>query len=201
MTIEKASERSIDTLQRIYAVIVALAINEAVKRTFLQNGSGVLEVDYCRIPEFVAFIFTAVPFVHGINRHLDKTLKTSREENRGSLIVVLVFDFLIFLAESCVLFLLAASVRSELFFFQLLMLLLTLDLLWSVVTWPITKSVVWQWIVVNILAVVAGIAVIYWFDKVAVIQKLWILMIIAVARTCLDYFLAWNFYFPSEPVI
>jgi len=39
MTSEKAIERSIDTLQRIYAVIAALAINEALKRTFLQGGS------------------------------------------------------------------------------------------------------------------------------------------------------------------
>jgi hypothetical protein len=35
MTSEKSVERSIDTLQRIYAVIAALAINEGLKRVFL----------------------------------------------------------------------------------------------------------------------------------------------------------------------
>ncbi len=43
MTSEKTVERSIDSLQRIYAVIIALAFNEAIKRTFLKDGTGALE--------------------------------------------------------------------------------------------------------------------------------------------------------------
>ena len=50
MTSEKAVERSIDRLQRIYAVIVALAMNEAIKRLFLQSGAGALDIHYDHIP-------------------------------------------------------------------------------------------------------------------------------------------------------
>src|ERR1700745_107170 len=134
MTSEKTIERSIDTLQRIYAVVVALALNEALKRTFLQGGAGNVELDVTRMPEFIAFIVTAVPFVHGMNRHLDNTLTTIKKTNRRSLFIVLLIDFAVFLAESCILFLLATSVKSETYFFRLLILLLVLDLVWSFIT-------------------------------------------------------------------
>ena len=62
MTSEKSVERSIDTLQRIYAVIAALAINEGLKRVFLgQDSKLAFHADH--VPEFIAFVFTAVPFV------------------------------------------------------------------------------------------------------------------------------------------
>jgi hypothetical protein len=198
VTSEKSIERSVDTLQRIYAVVAALAMNEALKRTFLQGGAGDVELDVTRMPEFIAFIVTAVPFVHGMNRHLDKTLATIKKTKRRSLFVVLLTDFLVFMAESCILFLLATSVKSETFFFQLLILLLLLDLVWSFITWPITRSVVWQWTAVNVIAIVLFAVCIYWVPFPNQMSKLWVLMGIASVRTFFDYRLAWSFYFPAE---
>jgi hypothetical protein len=74
---ERAVERSIDTLQRIYAVVAGLAINESLKRVFLEDGKGNFQFHSANLPEFLAFIVTIVPFVHGMNRHLDKTLSVS----------------------------------------------------------------------------------------------------------------------------
>jgi len=196
VTSEKSIERSIDTLQRIYTVIAALAFNEALKRTFLQGGAGGIELDLTRMPELIAFIVTAVPFVHGMNRHLDKTLTTILDDNRRGLFVVLLIDFLVFMAETCILFLLASSVKSEIFFFRLLILLLLVDLVWSFITWPITKSVVWRWAAVNIIAMLVLATIIYAVPFGNPMSRLWILMAVAVVRTAFDYWLAWEFYFP-----
>jgi hypothetical protein len=198
MTSEKAVERSIDSLQRIYSVIVALAIGEGMKRLFLKVGSGDLEIHYDHFPEFIAFIFTAVPFIHGMNRHLDHTLATSRQENKPGRLVFLLIDFMFFLLESCVLFLLATSVTSSIFFFQLLMGLLVVDALWSFLTWPITKTVVWQWLTINIVMVILSMVLIYWVTFIALDVKPLILMVIAILRTVFDYRLAWDYYFPEE---
>jgi hypothetical protein len=52
----------------------------------------------------------------------------------------LLVDFFFFLVESAVLFMLAASVTSRLKFFQRAMILLSLDVLWGIATWQITRA-------------------------------------------------------------
>src|SRR5947209_1279092 len=195
MTSEKTIERSVDSLQRIYAIIVGFAIGEGIRRLFL-NSSGGLEFHQQHLPEFLTFIFTAVPFVHGMNRHLDKTLTTIQEQNRRGLFIIIVFDFAVFLIESCVLALLAISVMSDVSFFWLWILLLTIDIVWTFITWPITREAVWQWAVVNIAAIIASIAVLNFVADLQV--KVVVLTAIAILRTVLDYMSAWEFYFPKH---
>jgi hypothetical protein len=198
MTAEKTVERSVDTLQRVYAVIVALAINEGIKRTFLKDGSGKLDIQYQHLAEFVALIFTAVPFLHGMNRHLDQTLTLVRKEKKRWLFLVLVVDFAVFLGESCVLFLMAVSVTSSIDFFRMLMVLLAIDILWCLITWKITRSVVARWSPVNIGMVLASCILICGIGSINPEAKSWVLAGFAVIRTALDYSLAWQFYFPDE---
>jgi hypothetical protein len=196
--VDKTVERSIDTLQRVYAVIVALAINEAIKRTFLKGGSSDVEIHYEHLPEFIALIATAVPFLHGMNRHLDQTLKVIRDQNKRSLFAILVLDFVVFLAEACILFLLAASVTRDLAFFQLLMVLLLVDVLWVLLTWKITKSVAIRWAIINVAMIAISCMLIYPGGQRCVEFKTYVLAACAVIRTVLDYYLAWGFYFPPE---
>jgi hypothetical protein len=196
--VDKTVERSIDTLQRVYAVIVALAINEAIKRTFLKSGSSDVEIHYEHLPEFVALIATAVPFLHGMNRHLDQTLAVIRAQNKRSLFAILVLDFVVFLAEGCILFLLAASVSAGLAFFQLLMVLLALDVLWALLTWRLTKSVAIRWAIINGAMIAVSCMLIYPGGQRCVEFKTCVLAACAVIRTVLDYYLAWGFYFPPE---
>jgi len=132
---------------------------------------------------------------------MDKTLSTHKRTRKPALFVILLVDFVVFMAETCVLFLLATSVKTETVFFQLLTLLLLLDLVWSFMTWPITKSVVWQWAAVNVIAIVLFAACIYWVPFPSLQLKLWVLMGIALARTCFDYWSAWSFYFPGEEIV
>jgi hypothetical protein len=196
--VDKTVERSIDTLQRVYAVIVALAISEGIKRTFLAGGSSRVEIHYSHLAEFVALIAIAVPFLHGMNRHLDDMLALIRKQNRRGLFVLLIFDFVVFLGEGCLLFLLAASVTSGVKFFQLLMVLLVVDVFWAFVTWKITKSVVIRWAGINGAMVAVSLLLIYCFSAKCNEMKTWVLAACAVVRTVVDYWLAWSFYFPSE---
>jgi hypothetical protein len=197
MSSDRAIERSIDTLQRIYAVIVALAMNESLKRIFLKSGAGDLDVHFAHLPELLAFFFTAVPFVHGMNRHLDQTLAVSREPGKRWYLGYLLIDFLVFLGESCLLFLLAVSVNDPLFF-KLLLGLLVLDVVWSLLTWPITKAVVAQWLIINLIAVVVGGLLIWRFPSIPEAPRQWILMSVAILRTIADYWFARKFYFPAD---
>jgi hypothetical protein len=198
MTAEKAIERSLDTLQRLYAVIAALAMNEALKRTFLQGGAGEIELDVGRMPEFLAFIVTVVPFIHGMNRSLDHTLKTIKITGRRWLLVVLVFDFVVFLAETCLLFLLATTVKAQTDFFWLLTGFLTVDIVWSLITSLITGSAVWRWAAVNVIAIVLIVACLRWIPFPNRESQLWTLMALAIGRTFFDYLVAWDFYFPRD---
>ncbi len=196
--VDKTVERSIDTLQRVYAVIVALAINEAIKRTFLKSGSGDVEIHYKHLAEFIALIATAVPFLHGMNRHFDQTLALIRAQNKRWLFTILIIDFVVFLAEGCLIFLLAASVTAGLKFFQVLMVLLAVDMVWAVLTWRITKSVVIRWAVINGAMIGLSCLLIYCCGILADEVKTWVLAVCAVLRTVLDYRLGWEFYFPPE---
>lgn len=191
---ERAVERSIDTLQRVYAVVAGLAINEALKRVFLQDGRGEYQLHLENLPEFIAFIVTVVPFVHGMNRHLDRTLAASAY--RPGVLAFLLIDLLVFIIESTLLFVLAVTVTHPDQFFPWLIALLAVDAIWGLATWPITKTVVLQWVAVNAAIGVSLWAALRWLPTDWGIAGEWIMAAMAVVRTGLDYATAWAFYFP-----
>jgi hypothetical protein len=200
MPVAKTVERSVDTLQRVYAVIVALAISEGIKRTFLKSGSGQVEIHYQHLAEFIALIATAVPFLHGMNRHLDQTLSIIGDTNKRSRFLFIVLDFVVFLVEGCFLFLLAALVTEGVKFFKWLMGLLVLDVAWAFGTWRVTKSAAIHWAWINGAMFGISAILLFCFSDQFDGVKTWVLAIFAVARTVLDYWWAWAFYFPPEVV-
>ena len=117
---------------------------------------------------------------------------------RDTVLVYLLVDFMFFLLESCFLFLLAISVTSGIFFFQLLMGLLVVDVLWSLLIWLVIKTVVWQWLIVNMVTVILSLILIYGVTSIAINVKPLILMAGAILRTIFDYWLAWDYYFPED---
>jgi len=76
---ERIKERSVDSLQQIYAVVIALAIAQAVLSLLKDPFSGTSIVSgqiLIGLPAFVAFLVTLVPFWHGMNRHLGAATTT-----------------------------------------------------------------------------------------------------------------------------
>lgn len=196
---EKVIERSVDSLQKIYAVIIALAIGQAIQ-ALLKDQRGVAALsspDVLKaLPLFGAFLVTLVPFYHGMNRHLDHCYLEKTEVVQGALL----FDFGVFFVEATMLFGVAWSVGADLRGFALLGGLLTVDMGWGFVSHFIhykgQKPSIVRWSTINLIAIVAalflGLTTAYSADL-----KPWLLMLVAILRTIADYYFCWPFYFPS----
>ena len=214
ITPEKSVERSIDSLQRIYAVILALSIGQAIQKILIdretgqiipfllstENGQSINWDFISPIPAFVAFIVTIVPFHHGMNRHFDKCYLEKDDNNlKGALL----FDFFVFFLEAGIFFGFASAIRSGIASFVILGFLLAVDAIWALVSnWihynkqPIS---VIRWTAINFIFIVIGILVVglNFYDTNT---KTWILMVIVISRTVADYYFSWDFYFPTTTI-
>jgi hypothetical protein len=199
MSIEanKVIERSVDSIQKIYAVVIALAISQAIQSLLKDPSSGTtltLGRLTAGLPAFVAFLVTLVPFWHGMNRHLDRCyLEKTNAVVQGALLL----DFVIFFVEAVFLFAAGWSLTSGINTFYCLGLLLSIDMLWAFVShqihFPGKKSHARRWSTINLISI--GIAIL--IIKFPFQSKSFVLMALAVARSITDYGLCWDFYFPS----
>jgi hypothetical protein len=199
---QEANKRSLDSLQRIYSVIIALAITTGLKN-FLSDSSEQFHYYYERLPMFVALFLTAVPFVHGMNRHLDKTLaRIIAEPQKPYLFRFIVFDFIFFSVESCIFYILAFLVKGNLLtFFTAWLAVHVTDSVWIAVTLTSKPNAAARrslliWLTINGLVFVATLAVIRLIPGLSCTGLL--LMTIAVVRTIADYALGWGLYFPTD---
>lgn len=195
---DKRIERSVDSIQNIYAVVIALAISQAIQ-TFLKEPSGPavlsLEMVSPGLPAFVAFLVTLVPFWHGMNRHVDRCyLEKTSNVVQGALL----FDFVVFFVEASCLFAAGWSLRSGIDTFKYLAVLLCIDMLWGFISHQIhyrgEKSMVIRWSVINLVAMAIAILIVAFpFEG-----KPGVLMVVAILRSIADYAICWDFYFPGR---
>lgn len=192
----KVIERSVDSIAKIYAVVIALAMAQSIQSLIkAPSGNADLSVDtlYTGAPAFVAFLFTLVPFWHGMNRHLDRCyLEKIGAVAQGALLL----DFTVFFLEAILLFAAGWSLRTGLVTFYCLGALLAADMVWGYIShlihFPHEKSHVLKWSIINLIAGAGAFGVVeYSFN-----QKPLVLMAIAILRTIADYSICWRFYFP-----
>lgn len=195
---ERIRVRSVDSLQKIYAVVIALAIAQAVQGLLKDPVAGTLLAFgqiLVGLPAFVAFLVTLVPFWHGMNRHLDRCyLEKKSAVVQGALL----FDFATFLLEASLLFAAGWSLRSGIYSFVALGLLLVTDMVWGFISheihFPGHKSHVRRWSGINLVAIVVAILIVAFPFQ----QKSIVLMVVALTRSIVDYLWCWDFYFPPE---
>ena len=198
----KRLERSVDSLQKIYTVIVGLAIAQAVQALSVADRATNTLANWSdlqgRLPAFLAFAVVLVPFFHGMNRHLDYSYleRPEGEQAQGALL----FDFVVFFAQSAILFLIATSIAQKtLAPFVFLAALLALDVIWSLVShwihYRTLKASIVRWSIINAVTLALGLALALptIYEDAA---KAWLLLVLAVARTLADYKACWSFYFP-----
>lgn len=195
---ERIKERSVDSLQQIYAVVIALAIAQAIQSLLRDPLRGTL-LDWTQIlvglPAFVALLFTLVPFWHGMNRHLDRCyLEKKSAVVQGAVLL----DFATFCLEASLLFAVGWSLRSGIYSFIALGGLLLVDMLWGFIShqihFPGQKSHVRRWSAINLVAIVIAILIVdYPFQHQSIV-----LMVVAIVRSIVDYWLCWDFYFPRQ---
>jgi len=194
---ERIRERSVDSLQQIYAVVIALAISQAIQSLLKDPSRGTVfdsEQILAGLPPFVAFLVTLVPFWHGMNRHLDRCYL----EKKGAVVQGgLLLDFAAFFLEASLLFAAGWSLRSGIVLFAYLGALLLVDMFWGLIAHQIhfraAKSHVLKWSAVNVVAMALAIPIIAFPFQ----SKVNVLSALALLRTIADYWLCWDFYFPG----
>lgn len=192
ITPPKDIEKSIDSLQRIHALISALALGEAVRRLIVNPGAADATFNVDALPQFVALVCTIVPFYHGMHRHLEDTylFATDVRHPKG----VLLIDFVVFLVEASTFFALAALFKTTAFYW-ILAALLTFDACWGGLTAIINPATKFRWCLLNFCAAAAMLIVLS-LDVFRPGMDVWLLTLIVGVRTILDYSTHWRFYFP-----
>lgn len=194
---EKSAIRSVDSVANIYAIVIGLALTQAIEALVGKVGDGGANLDAIRIlqgtPAFVALLVTLLPFWHGMNRHLDRCYISKA----GSVAhYAILLDFVTFFLEAILMFVAGWSLRQGLLTFYCLGLLLLVDMVWGFIShlihFPHEKSHVIIWSGINIVAGVIGFCVCAFPFQ----SKAWVLMVLAIGRTVADYLLGGDFYFP-----
>jgi hypothetical protein len=195
-----AIKRSVDSLQRIYSMIIALAIAYAISTVFIDEHQYLRNLDAIlpNLPKFLTFIVIIVPFFHGMNRHLDRCYLTKEcDPIKGALL----YDFFFFFVESVILFIFAGTLRSPgLTCYKVLAILLVIDSCWAILScwvhYKSFKNTPGTWCVINAISVGLGVIVYFhhYFDESG---KVWVFFVMALARSIVDYKLCWRFYFPE----
>jgi hypothetical protein len=188
----KDIEKSIDSLQRIHALISALALGEAVRRLIVNPGAPDASFNAEALPQFISLVCTVVPFYHGMHRHLEDTylFATDVRHPKG----VLLIDFVVFLVEASTFFALATLFKSPAFYWVLAGLL-TFDAVWGGVTALINPATKFRWCLLNFCAAAAMVIVLS-LNVFRPGMDVWLLTMIVGVRTILDYSTHWRFYFP-----
>lgn len=197
-------QRLVDNLSRMYAVIVGLAVVEALKK-FLnvvptgsaKNGVGP-QPKWTFFPEALATFFTILAFFHGMNRYMDATyLPGPGKSFDRSTMYLLMFDFSMFFAEACLLLAVGLTLCSEgLATYKALILLFVYDGVWSALQYFYydgANTLNWMVLDFAVAAVLLGLILArrpgtYW--------KARILCLVCLAKIVVDYYLGWSFYFP-----
>jgi hypothetical protein len=198
-----APGRSVDLLERLYAVIIGLALTEGLKNAVLSANtalpqSSIFEKTFR--PEtwpILALLFTIIPFFHGANRHLDDVYVFRRSSAKD---FALVLDFLFLFSEGTVFYWMALVTSDASYFFRIYVFLLALDIAWGCAVFFYTENG-WQgvkkWVVINLVTVaLAGILIAT--PLLGQIARIHALGLLALARSAFDYVFQWKFYYPPE---
>ncbi|RYG98673.1 MAG: hypothetical protein EON58_06425 [Alphaproteobacteria bacterium] len=195
----EARKRSVDNLQRLYTVVVSLAITELLKRLF-HPAADAPKAGLSEWLMLTSFIVTIIPFYHGANRYLDATYVTGeRSAKHGALML----DFIALFLEGILLFVLGLFASNATIFYTILGALFVFDAAWVGLTRLTTNgnesvaSYV-KWAGVNVVAALAVTGASWTTFFKTPEREAAFLTIICVFRTVYDYYSVWSFYYPPD---
>ena len=198
-----AVRASVEALQGVYGIVIALALAEAF-RQFVRDPSrngGDGETDWWRLPALAVVVFLIVPFFQGMQRYFQKVYLTDSPPSAyGGFILV---DAFVFMTEGALFFMLARSLALALWrkFYLTVSFLLGLDIAWAVWGWLVHEVKTWPWAAVNsVFLIVLLVLLVKVFSKGSGWDRRKtppvVLAIVLLARTIADYWASWDFYFP-----
>lgn len=185
--------RSVEHLQELYTVVVAIALSLVVAQLIPAPGGDVTVEPFLLS---AALLVTLIPFYHGALRHLDE--QYSGTDARGARGFVLV-DFLVLFLESCLFLALAVSIARPEVFVWLFFALLALDVVWVVLTSKVLGdgsglAAQRMWRNINLVAAVVLLLASLTVD---VGSLSYLILAVALARTGADYGFTWRYYAAS----
>jgi hypothetical protein len=189
---QASRERSVDHLQGLYGVVVAIALGLAVDRIIPPAGHP---IQYRHLLLGVALLVTLIPFYHGALRHLDEQYAQGRTPDRAGSVLV---DFFVLFLEGCAFLALAVSVARPHVFAKAFLLLLALDIVWALLTnFILTKDgklrAQMSWLYINVVTV--AVLLIFLSTDHDTTRVLWYaILTVAVVRSAVDFMLTWRFY-------
>jgi hypothetical protein len=208
-------KRSIDSLQRLYTIVVGLAVTEALRRFLIQAsadpaaaataGAAAAAGWWVNWKTLTILLVTIVPFYHGANGHLDQTYLYGFDGRRREKRYALVIDFFVLFGEGVLFFALALSLNDFGLSLRIFQAILLTDVLWAGfvhITGDSGKKDAGhalKWGLLNLVAFVAVSAV---HDTALLVESArpnWVLGI-AVLRTFFDYKICWDFYVARYPM-
>lgn len=199
----KKRNRSLDHLQTLYTVIIGLSIVEGIKSLLILDieiesvSLFSTMINHEAIPTFLTLIFTIIPFHHGAKRYLDDTY-IFREINEIPLTGL--FDFIVFFVEAIVFFIMAILIPIPKYFFLMLIVLLTIDIVWVGFVY-LTSNYSFQkirfWLYANLIYVIV-LPIFIYGNFILNESTTWsLLAVFSFIRTVFDYKCSWSFYWPS----
>jgi hypothetical protein len=190
---------TVQSLQEIYAIVIALAIAEAFIQ-FVPDPKSSCEqagIQWEQLLPLVSLLILVVPFYHGMTRFLSEMYQKGRVNNFYG--VWLFLDCCVFTIEAVLFFILARSLPKVLWFrfYSTVMALLVLDISWGMLTWCCRTSLIRFWVIVNLCTIpFLGVLLLmcrnstsWWAISLA--------FLLVLARTIADYWTSWELYFPK----
>jgi hypothetical protein len=198
--IDKQRESSIKSLMRLYSTVAALGLTAAMYKMVNDRAEDVV-VNWRFLPFLGAFLVTMIPFYHGAMLHLNHMC-----HNKNNREMVILINFIMLFAESCLLVGMAFLLPSHEKFAWALVTLLGVDVIWGILcacfnsqgkTGQPSES---RWAVLNFFA---GAVLLVFLVLQQACQCLFtelqlgiLLFIWAFVRSGIDYIWCWELYFP-----
>lgn len=196
---QTARTRSVDNLQRLYGFVVGLAVTKGITGLIDALTSKSASTDpRLVVCTFACFLITVVPFFHGANRYLDATYVT---RERTAKTYALLWDFVALFLEGLALFTLSMLLTNKEWFFNFLVALLTLDVVWVGFTQLTSEKESDKaprfklWAIINIIALF-GVLTLNGIEWHSELYGIVVPTVLVAIRTVLDYVIVWKFYYP-----
>jgi hypothetical protein len=198
---EDAIECTVRSLQWIYAIIIALSIGEAFKQCVPVPDADMekCRIHWDRLPSLFSLLVLIVPFYQGMTQWFLRMYCADQILQPYGL--WLLVDCTAFTVEAGLFFMLARSLPKSLWcrFNCTAAVLLCFDILWGAFAWEYRTSSISSWVIVNVCTVPVLVGVFLVFRKRAprfgMLASL-IVLLVLFARTVVDYWAGWRFYFP-----
>jgi len=193
---EKAIFSAVDSLQRIFTVVLALALGEALKQFVADKAENPKDriIHWDRLVALLAFLLLLIPFYEGMARYLYAEFQTPKRATHYS--GFLLMDSIAFTIEASLFFVMSRALPMVQWrrFYAAVLVILGVDTAWEVILLVTNRPASLSWLSLN-LAFAAVLAVI--LIKCADKRGPYLAAIAMLLRTIFDYVTNWGFYFPS----